>query len=462
MICTRDRKNEGGAAFCFCLTAPSRVLRLTLDRLSDDWQARYGHPVLVVEIIPNSKHPFMNTRWSRKWWLVLWLQSWRRIPYHRPMPADCQAKYEWLRSGRDAFAAMLADIAAARDTVLLETYIYADQGVGVRVRDALVAARQRGVRVRVLVDAWGSSELKDEFWTPLRTAGAEVRYFNPLKLARLGFRDHRKVLVCDGRVGCVGGFNVAPEYDGDGVQQGWCDHGLRLTGPLVAELVSEFDAMFARAEMRHPLFARLRKTGVRKRVQYPDGQLLLSGPGRGRNPFVAALHADLRQAEEIRIVTAYFLPSWRVRHSLTRAAHRGAKVQLLLAGISDVPIVQLAARSLYHRLLRAGVEIYEYQPQVLHAKLLVCNQAAYVGSANLDPRSLHINYELMLRLTVPSAIADARQMFLDDLQHAKPVILDEFRHTRTLWTKLRERWAYFLVARLDPFITRRLLSTFGA
>jgi cardiolipin synthase len=133
---------------------------------------------------------------------------------------------------------------------------------------------------------------------------------------------------------------------------------------------------------------------------------------------------------------------------------RGGRVRLLLAGRTDVAVSQLAARSLYHRLLRAGVEIAEYQPQVLHAKLFVVDHAVYLGSANLDPRSFAINYELMLRFQDEALAMEAR-LLLDDMTRQSVEIEPEaWRKSRSIWRKLKERWAYFLLARIDPYVAR--------
>ena len=368
-------------------------------------------------------------------------------------PATC----EWLRTGEQAFAAQLRALAAARQTIRLETYIYTASPIGEVVRAALMSARQRGVRVQVLVDAFGSMTLPDAFWDPLRSVGGEFRWFNPLTLPRLGFRDHRKLLVCDDRRAFIGGFNIAPEYTGDGVRAGWCDHGLEITGPVARDLAEAFDAMFARADFRHLPFTRLRKSAARGQVGSADCRLLLCGPGRGRNPFKSALQADLKGARDVKMATAYFLPSWRIRRQLARVVRRGGRAQILLGALSDVPLARLAAQSLYQRLLRNGVEIYEYQPQILHAKLMIVDDAVYAGSANLDTRSLHINYELMLRLTDRAAVSEARSLFAADLAHALPVDKITWPRSRSVWAKIKERWAYFLLARVDPFIARRQL-----
>jgi len=163
------------------------------------------------------------------------------------------AAYHWLRTGDEVFPAMLSAIDESRSSVCLEIYIFARGTLGERFREALVRAQQRGVRVQVLVDGVGSLALPGDFWDLLRGAGGEVRWFNPVALNRFWFRNHRKLLVCDGRIAFVGGFNIAPEYEGDGVRSGWCDLGLRLTGPLVAELAVSFEEMFARAVRRQEI-----------------------------------------------------------------------------------------------------------------------------------------------------------------------------------------------------------------
>jgi cardiolipin synthase A/B len=353
------------------------------------------------------------------------------------------------------FPAMLSAIDAARESVCLESYIFTDDSVGQRFRSGLVRARQRGVRVRVLVDALGSIGLPGGFWQPLLDVGGEVRQFNPLALDRLGIRNHRKLLVCDERVAFVGGFNIAADYDGDGVAGGWCDLGLRVAGALPAQLARTFDDLFGRADMQHKLSMFLRKTAARKTVAAAHQQLLLSGPGRGHNPFKRALRNDLARATDVQIIAAYFLPTWRIRHALARVVRRGGTVRLILAGKSDVPLSQAAGQSLYRRFLRAGVQICEYQPQVLHAKLIIVDDAVYVGSANLDPRSLNINYELMIRFHRKEMGQQARAVFARTLAHCRSITAEEWRRSRTLWRRLKQRWAYWLLVRIDPYLARR-------
>ena len=368
---------------------------------------------------------------------------------------------EWLETGDEAFAAMLEGIAEAAHSVRFETYTFAVSSLGERFLAAFVAAARRGVCVQVLVDAFGSLNLPDAFWTPLREAGGEVHWFNPLTLRRLTFRDHRKLLVCDDAVAWVGGYNVAPEYEGDGVTRGWRDVGLRVRGPLAPMLASSFDLLFERHNLEHPPFTRLRPSTARQSLTCDQGEVLLSGPGRGPNEFKQRLLDDLAQARQVRIAAAYFLPYGRLRRALLRAARRGAQVVLVLPGKSDVRLAQTATRALYRRFLQAGVEIHEYQPQVLHSKFILVDDAVYIGSSNLDPRSLHINYELMVRLGEPAVVAEAQAVFADHLEHSQRIERAAWLASRSWWTRLKGRWACFLLGRLDRWVMRRQLQRWG-
>ena len=349
---------------------------------------------------------------------------------------------------------MLAAIHAAQQSIYLETYIYSADSLGERFREALIRARQRGVRVQVLYDALGSMSLPTSFWEPLRVAGGEVRQFNPLMLNRFGVRDHRKMLICDERVAFIGGFNIALEYDGDGISSGWRDLGLKVEGSLAGELRKAFEELFERADFPHTGLRRLRNYKAKKTVTAPHEQVLLSGPGRGRSPIKHALRRDLARADDVRIIVAYFLPTWRIRRSILRVAQRGGSVQMILAGKSDVLLSQLAGQSLYRRFLKTGVQIFEYAPQILHAKLIIVDDVVYVGSSNLDQRSLNINYELMVRFENRGIADQAREVFASTLKHCRHITLEEWIQTRSLWRRLKQRWAYLLLVRFDPLIAR--------
>jgi cardiolipin synthase len=364
------------------------------------------------------------------------------------------SRFRWLRTGLEALEAMLECLPAVRKTIRLETYIFHLGPVGERFREALIAAAERGVKVQVLVDAIGSFSLPDTFWEPLRAAGGECLWFNPVHLGRWSYRDHRKMLVCDDTVAFIGGFNIADEYHGDGVTHGWRDLGIEIRGgKLVQALAASFDAFFGRAAFRHKRLQRFRKA-AHEVITGPNWQLLTGGPGRQLGPMQGTLRQDLAKARSVRIISSYFLPAWRLRKVLAGVCKRGGRVQLILAGKSDVRLSQLASRRLYRQLLKDGIEIYEYEPQILHAKMFIMDDVAYAGSANMDVRSLRINYELLVRISDPETAARAREIFDEDLKYSRQIHRMTWRKSRSLWQKLKERWAYFFLARVDPFVAR--------
>jgi cardiolipin synthase len=364
-------------------------------------------------------------------------------------------EWKWLRNGKEIFPAMISAIEGARQSIRLETYIFSSGSLGETFLAALAGAQRRGVVVRVLVDAVGSISLSNDFWMPLREAGGDARLFNPLALNRFEIRNHRKLLVCDDSIAFVGGYNIAPEYEGDGVTRGWLDLGMRIEGPVATQLARSFDEMFALADFKHKRLVRFRPARMRRKAQSGDIQILIGRPGIGINPIKRALRRDLRFARNTRLMVAYFLPTGRLRRALTRSARQGNDVRLILAGKSDVALSQLAGQSLYRRLLKSSVAIHEYEPQILHAKLFVVDDAVYIGSANLDPRSLSINYEVTIRFRNECMAGEAREIFDDTLRHCRRIELEEWKWTRNFWARLKRRWAYFLLARIDPYIAQR-------
>jgi cardiolipin synthase len=371
---------------------------------------------------------------------------------------ETKSGFRWLETVDEAFEVMLPAIEAATRSIRLEVYIYRVSPIGEAVREALIRALQRSVKVQVLIDALGSISLPEKFWDPFIQAGGQFKWFNPLKLKRLGFRNHRKVLVIDDTIAFVGGFNVAPEYQGDGVTKGWHDLGLQVPTSLARELAASFDNMFALAEYRHRRLARLRRSNVARLADTPDGQLLTNAPGRGPYVMKGTLVRDIHQARTVDIISAYFLPPRQMRRAMMRANRQGRPVRLILAGKSDVKLSQLASRYLYKSLLRAGVQIYEYQPQILHTKLYLFDDIFYVGSANMDKRSLLVNYELLVRVKNEELARYGRNIFESTLKHCTRITPAEWRASRTIWSKLKEQWAYFVLSKLDPYLTQLQLE----
>jgi cardiolipin synthase len=370
-------------------------------------------------------------------------------------PPPRAAAVRWLRTVDEAYRQMLASIEGAGFSIRFEFYIFSAGEPGDRFRDALVAAARRGVRVRVLLDGFGSGDLPKDYWDRLRTAGGEMNFFNRRPLLRLPVRNHQKLLVVDDTVAFVGGFNVAPEYAGDGVVSGWRDLGLMLRGPLISGLGAAFDVMWQHRDFKGYRAVRALGSRWRHRLRRASGSMLaLTGPAFGRNAFHELLIRDIHAASDVRIIASYFTPSRRLRRALRQVVQRGGRVRVILAEKTDVPMVQAAGRTFYRRLLRAGIELAEYQPQVLHAKLVLADQVVFAGSANLDVRSLTVNYELMVRLSNRVLAEEGRAIFDGDWARSRPILRGEWSRSRTWIDRLYGAAARFCLTKIDPWFAR--------
>jgi cardiolipin synthase len=360
----------------------------------------------------------------------------------------------------DGYQRMLSAIDGAFASVRFEFYIFKVGGPGDRFRAAFARAARRGVRVRVLLDGFGSGDLPANYWDELRAAGGEAFLFNPGGFLRLPIRNHHKLLVVDDAAAFVGGFNIGPEYEGDGVACGWRDLGIALSGPAVPMLAECFDAMWEHRKFGRRRDFRLLASRWRHRLRMSaEFRVMAMGPALGRNAFHSILIHDVREAREIRIIASYFVPSLRLRRALRRASRRGCRVRLILAGKSDIGLVQAAGRAYYSRMLQAGIEIAEYQPQILHTKLAIIDEAIFVGSSNLDARSLDVNYELMVRISDSALAAGGRDLFEADWGRSRRILLAEWRAGRTWGDRLYGLVARFCLIKIDPWFARSRLRS---
>jgi cardiolipin synthase len=339
----------------------------------------------------------------------------------QPLPGQWVALLE---GGPEAFPRMLEAIHSAEQSILLETYTFSREGVGEEFLAALSAAAQRGVRVRVVLDGWGSALDGRYVQALLQASGCEVRIYHPVLSLLVGrFRRlHRKILLVDGEVAFVGGVNISDEFG--------------HLGPGHAPEVEEREPAWLDlvVEVRGPVTAWLDRRMRGERLRPPRGpvHVHLSGLGGGRplrRRYVKALGAARRKIE---VAHSYFLPDRRLVRSLTAAARRGVGVTLLLAGRSDIPLVQAATRRLYRQLLRAGVRIHEWTRSVHHAKAAVVDdERLLAGSFNLEPYSL-ANLEALVEVDDPAVaregsawierrVAEAREVTLAALARRSPL-----------------------------------------
>ena len=277
-----------------------------------------------------------------------------------------------LDGGRQAYPRMLQAIAEAKQSLHLQVYTFTPGGVGGQFTAALSAAAHRGVAVRVKIDGWGSARGGRAVAAVLRAAGCRVRIHNrllALLVGRFG-RNHRKILLVDDEVAFIGGINIGDENLDEGERRGWADLAIEIRGPQCARLGQR---------LRHE---------PRRRVK-SSLRIHLCGLGGGWRMRRRYLVAFARARHHIHVAHGYFLPDRGIVRAIAAAARRGVTVRLLLAGQSDVPFARAATRSLYRRLLGAGVQIHEWSGSVLHAKVAtVDGRRLLVGSFNLDPLSL--------------------------------------------------------------------------
>jgi cardiolipin synthase len=365
-----------------------------------------------------------------------------------------------LADGPGRLDALIALIDGARETLRILYYIFLDDHSGRRVRDALVAASERGVKVWVLVDGFGSDASTAAFFGARDHGRMDFCRFSAKFGRRYLLRNHQKLALADGEKVIIGGFNVADEYFGTIEAGAWRDLGLQVEGEGVRCLTGYFDALFEWAERPVGRIRDLRHMLQQHSVTSGKLHWLFGGPTRRLSPWARAVRMDMKRARRLDLVAAYFAPSLGMLRRIAGIARRGGKARLVTAAKSDNNATIGAARSTYSWLLRRGVEIYEYQPTKLHTKLFVVDNVVHIGSANFDMRSLFLNLEMMLRVDDP-AFAAAMHRFVDGEIAQSLQITPQVHRTQRSWlNRLKWSLSYFVVAVADYRISR--LLNFGS
>ena len=365
-------------------------------------------------------------------------------------------RVELLWKGPEAFSRIFEAVRAARSFVCLEFYIYRNDDTGRELAEILKQKAREGVRVYIIYDHFGSFGTPRSFWRELSDAGVRIgasyvfKFYSPLRYAH---RDHRKLIIIDGRSAFTGGLNIANEYRGFHlrVKKGWRDTGVFIKGPAALALFEKFRKswrLWGKGPLTFP-------PGSLAETAPPDGNTrgslsvmpIFAGSGKGRRRLRRLLYYGINHSKKsIYLTTAYFCPSRRMIETLEAAAGRGVRVKLLLQGHTDVPVAKYAGMMYYDRLLRAGIEIYHYLGQVLHAKTYVFDLAwSIVGSANLDFQSLRWNDEGNVGILDEAFAGMLCDIFHEDLTNAERITLEKWRQ-RPLMDKIKER-AFSLVRR---------------
>lgn len=362
-----------------------------------------------------------------------------------------------LTDGPQARAAVLQLIEDARTEIRMLFYIFKSDTVGTEVRDALLAAIKRGVKVRLAVDGFGSSDTGTDFFQPLIDAGGGLCRFHPRWGRRYLLRNHQKMAVADGRVAIVGGFNIGDAYFNPDRSDGWRDLGVQIEGPSVAHLATYYDRLFEWVTARRSTLRSLRRILVT--LTQTEGPVcwIFGGPSRRISPYARQLRADMLQANRLQMMMAYFAPNQRWLRLLGQIARRG-EAMLITAGKTDVAMSRLAAWATYGSLLRRGVRIFEYRPHALHTKLIVLDDIVYIGSGNFDMRSLYLNLEVMLRIEDAGFADRMRELFARELARSQPIKPAVYARAATWVNRLRWRLSYWLFVSADFAMSRTLTS----
>ncbi len=327
------------------------------------------------------------------------------------------------QNGDEIFPPMLAAIAGARSTVHFSTYVFWDGTIPDTFADAFSAAAERGITVRVVLDSEGASPMKKAVAERMRGAGVHVSWFHRARWydwARYNRRTHRRLLIVDGTVAFTGGVGIADEWSGHAQSaRHWRDTHVRVTGPGVTALQSAFLDNWNTCE--NELLLHERDFPVQPRTGTVTLAAIVSTPSNGTSPAQRVIAACVAAAERsLHITNPYFIPTRGFRHALVDAVRRGVKVQVVMPGpYHDQPIVRRASRHTWRTLVDNGVELYEYQPTMIHAKTLVVDDAVIlVGSINFDPRSFSLNAEAGIVAADKGIAARMNTVFAADISQS--------------------------------------------
>jgi cardiolipin synthase A/B len=357
-----------------------------------------------------------------------------------------------LLNGDQIFPAMLAAIRGAQRSITFETYIYWSGDIGREFSAALAERARAGVPVHVLLDWVGSAKIDESFLDEMREAGVAIRKFHEpswYNFHRMNNRTHRKLLVADGKIGFTGGVGIAPKWTGNGQDaEHWRDSHFRIEGPAVAQMQAVFmdNWLKVTGQVMHgeAYFPPLQAVGK------SAAQVFSSSPSGGSESMQLMYQLAITAAERsIDLSSAYFVPDELTSKALSDALKRGVKVRIILPGeIIDTETVRAASRGSWGPLLKAGAEIYEYQPSMYHCKVMIVDQLLVsVGSTNFDNRSFRLNDEANLNVFDPAFAARQTAVFEGDLRRARQISYAAWAD-RPLKEKLQERLALLLGSQL--------------
>ena len=352
----------------------------------------------------------------------------------------------------ESFKTIFDAVRSAKDFICLEFYIFRNDETGKELAEILKQKSREGVKVYLLYDHFGSFGTPSEFWKDLKNTGIKIMASHPFKWTnpcRYIHRDHKKLIIIDGRKAFAGGLNIADEYSGFHLRpkgRTWRDTGIMLQGPIVGELFDIFKKSW-RIWRGEPITISNLKSQISDFKETIPAIPIFVSSARGRRRMRRLLYYSINHSKKsISLTTAYFTPSRRMVETLENAVDRGVKVRLLVPGDSDIPAASYAGKAFFSRLLKAGVEIYTYTGEILHAKTFIFDGCwSIIGSTNLDFQSLRYNDEGNVGILNSGFATRMNEVFEEDLKRSIKIELGEWRK-RPLKEKIKE-WFFSLFRR---------------
>jgi cardiolipin synthase len=369
-------------------------------------------------------------------------------------------KVTLLADGQATYAAMFKALQNAKDHINLESYIIEDDETGRKFADLLLKKQAEGVQVNLIYDSMGSFKTPESFFKRLRDGGIQVVGFNPINPLKarekwgLTHRDHRKILIADGKVAIIGGINISKVYSSSPLKRKqnekapirWRDTDIQIEGPAVAEFQKLF--LDTWQKQKGPKLSERNYSPDLKEVGNALVRVVGSTPGQtNRIPFIMYVSAIAFSEYSIHMTNSYFIPDDQIVKALTDAAERGVDVKIILPGITDSQLALYAQRYYYSELLKSGVKLYEHSTSLLHAKTAVVDKVwSTVGSTNMDYLSLLSNDEVNAVILSHEFAVEMEKMFVRDLENSRQIQWDEWKkrpflpRIREWFVKLFVRW----------------------
>ncbi|WP_102273017.1 cardiolipin synthase [Cytobacillus massiliigabonensis] len=356
--------------------------------------------------------------------------SFAKFANHRsPTPISTASRSYVLKNGEETFSEIKERLKEAEQYIHIEYYIFRTDRLGKEIISILIEKAKQGVEVLFIFDAAGSRKIAPDDIQLMEQAGVKVQVFSPLKYGffnqKLNFRNHRKIIIVDGKIGFVGGLNVGVEYLGEDKKIGfWRDTHMKLTGEAVYSLHTVFllDWEYVSGERVLKKYAK-RETDIDDSILDGAVQVVASGPDTRQGLMCDFYFAMIASAEKsIWIATPYFIPDEGIRMALRIAAAKGVEVRIMVPEVNDGFLTQYASRSYFPELLRTGAEIYSYKKGFLHQKIIIIDgNLASLGTANMDMRSFHLNFEVNVFLYGTSSIRDLVAHYEQDMEESEKI-----------------------------------------